>query len=624
MTRDVTRTPHHLGFLDAVTRRECVLVCRVTPHVEEMADALDSFVALSQLLNRLPPHLRLGTVLNARYVDWSEEEGAGTDARDGALTRAATRAAPQSRDDAADTLGCALAALRADAAFACYGFFKAPTTVLRVRGKDYDVDARGLEDEDVAEIEAACVPAPYGDLRTQTTVLDPSVRAALECAAPLADLCDVNEDGNEDGDEDSNEDGDEDGDEDETDETDATATTAATVTAALVPVQAAIERALTGCAVRLVPYKLNVYQAGGFFARHVDTPLEAGMLGSLVVGVPTKRGFRGGELLLHEGTGRGFAMRTPATDGDDGVRVLHVPPADAEARRTDAYAFDAFEGFGRADTGGIPWVAFWGDVPHEVSPVTEGVRITFTYAIMRAASDARAALETAPPLLGGAIVNSPDSDALLGVARTTAAVRAALVQTASAAVLEFARRFGPLGIVLSRRYGHTTTLTPSGLKGADAALYEALAAVGSERLDLQLQPVAVRTTTLYPREGFDSDTTSDVYSLSPADVACLRASAATSAAAPVSSPVSSPASSADEDEEDKDGDGPSATKRKRIETRPFVQFDSGVSTDDAAKARGVPVRTEHTDDVDFTGNSAQQGSDETLYLSVALLVTPAV
>ncbi len=36
---------------------------------------------------------------------------------------------------------------------------------------------------DVAVVESLCVPAPFGDLKTMTTKIDPKVRSALECSS---------------------------------------------------------------------------------------------------------------------------------------------------------------------------------------------------------------------------------------------------------------------------------------------------------------------------------------------------------------------------------------------------------------------------------------------------------
>ncbi|KAL0575720.1 hypothetical protein V5O48_006254 [Marasmius crinis-equi] len=91
-------------------------------------------------------------------------------------------------------------------------------------------------------------------------------------------------------------------------------------------------------------YKLNVYDKGGFFRAHKDTPRNERMFGSLVVVFPTPH--TGGDLVLRH-DGKEFTF--------DSGKVLA----------------------GSVDT--IAFVAFFSDVEHEVLPVTSGHRVTLTY-----------------------------------------------------------------------------------------------------------------------------------------------------------------------------------------------------------------------------------------------------
>ncbi|CAA7266077.1 unnamed protein product [Cyclocybe aegerita] len=94
-------------------------------------------------------------------------------------------------------------------------------------------------------------------------------------------------------------------------------------------------------------YKLNVYGPGAFFKAHVDTPRSDTMFGSLVVVLPTKH--EGGSLVFrHRGTEWTFDTAQAVSTG--------APP---ELRAA--------------------FVAFFGDVEHEVSVVTSGYRVTLTY-----------------------------------------------------------------------------------------------------------------------------------------------------------------------------------------------------------------------------------------------------
>ncbi|KAJ6579609.1 hypothetical protein DFH09DRAFT_1445941 [Mycena vulgaris] len=92
-------------------------------------------------------------------------------------------------------------------------------------------------------------------------------------------------------------------------------------------------------------YKLNIYDKGSFFKAHKDTPRGENMFGSLVIVFPTFH--VGGALLLrHNNKEQVF----------DSARIL-AP-------------FDASK---------LAYVAFYGDVEHEVAPVESGHRVTLTY-----------------------------------------------------------------------------------------------------------------------------------------------------------------------------------------------------------------------------------------------------
>ncbi|KAI0648568.1 hypothetical protein C8Q79DRAFT_905529, partial [Trametes meyenii] len=100
--------------------------------------------------------------------------------------------------------------------------------------------------------------------------------------------------------------------------------------------------------IRAELYKLNVYGQNAFFKVHKDTPDSESMLGSLVVVLPTPH--EGGALLLrHEGRQWSF----------DSAGIFDDLHSDAINH--------------------IAYVAFFGDVDHEVAPVKSGHRITLTY-----------------------------------------------------------------------------------------------------------------------------------------------------------------------------------------------------------------------------------------------------
>lgn len=90
-----------------------------------------------------------------------------------------------------------------------------------------------------------------------------------------------------------------------------------------------------------------VYEEGGKFARHKDTPRTARLVGTLVVGLPVAH------------TGGGFTI----VDGGSPHMVdWSGAPPDPRALR---------------------WVALFSDVDHEIAPVTSGARVTLVYSLVR-------------------------------------------------------------------------------------------------------------------------------------------------------------------------------------------------------------------------------------------------
>ena len=97
-------------------------------------------------------------------------------------------------------------------------------------------------------------------------------------------------------------------------------------------------------------YALNVYTSGGHFAPHKDTPRGQDMFGTLVVCLPSQ--FWRGEFVL---THRGVVQRF-----DWGQAIATQPEANQ-----------------------LHWVAFFGDVDHQVERVGVGARVTVTYLLRR-------------------------------------------------------------------------------------------------------------------------------------------------------------------------------------------------------------------------------------------------
>src|SRR5438552_2758165 len=97
-------------------------------------------------------------------------------------------------------------------------------------------------------------------------------------------------------------------------------------------------------------YTLNVYAEGGHFAPHKDTPRGSDMFGTLVVVLPSQ--FENGKLVLsHRGVVQKF---------DWGRAIQAQKPPNR-----------------------LHWVAFFGDVDHQIERIWFGARVTLTYLLRR-------------------------------------------------------------------------------------------------------------------------------------------------------------------------------------------------------------------------------------------------
>jgi len=192
-----------------------------------------------------------------------------------------------------------------------------------------------VNDLHAEKLEPYCTPATFGDLKSQVTLVDDSVRSALECKE--ANFRCVDRDLFENAKEYC----------DPIEWTSKDFYTIEERSSYLQAIQALISHKLCGKDVELVPYKLNVYKKGGFFKPHVDTPTDPEkMIGSLVICFPCSH--EGGELVVrHRG-------------------LEHV--------------FDFSKSSNVKNS--VSWAAFFSDCVHEVKPVKSGSRITMAYSIM--------------------------------------------------------------------------------------------------------------------------------------------------------------------------------------------------------------------------------------------------
>lgn len=99
-------------------------------------------------------------------------------------------------------------------------------------------------------------------------------------------------------------------------------------------------------AISASPYKLLIYEKGDFFLSHKDSEKEAGMFGTLIIGLPTT--YTGGELLVR-------------FDGAEEVIDFSKPSANYK----------------------MPFAAFFADCEHELKPVTSGYRVVLVYNLLQ-------------------------------------------------------------------------------------------------------------------------------------------------------------------------------------------------------------------------------------------------
>jgi len=169
---------------------------------------------------------------------------------------------------------------------------------------------------DTTTLSSFCSPAPFGDLVKMVTVIDNTVRTALECSLDKFELHKKGWCSN----------------------------SAWQALYFMEEIKECIECILVAKEIELVPYKLNIYEKGGFFKPHVDTPIiPEKMIGTLIVCLPCKH--TGGKLTVRH--------------------CSQVQEFDFSSNCQD-----------------IQWAAFYSDCVHEVEKVESGSRITVSFSIL--------------------------------------------------------------------------------------------------------------------------------------------------------------------------------------------------------------------------------------------------
>jgi hypothetical protein len=364
---------------------------------------------------------------------------------------------------------------------------------LVIGGRVLELSGRGLVK--ASDVLPHCTPAGFGDLRARATMLDESVRRASECRSPAFELVQLVQGS---GGKTSSFSG------------------SCAPPSFLEDIAEAITVGLLPRGFCLRPHKLNVYGPGGHFAPHVDTPTDPRMAGSLVVSLPCA--FDGGELVVADDAGA-RASYSSFVGGPGGGRIEGTEYAWGHGKRTDP--------------GLLHWAAFFGDVAHEVRVVTDGYRITVTYAIVCEDSPVRACVQKhwqralaypgrapatqavvaagfkkaagkkAPAAVAAAAAGSSDSvvgdTPYDGLVVPPGSSPAALLSSVHAALEVLApTSASPVGIILSHAYTLLSAANPGALLGCDAALFASMA----PRYGTCLVPVVFRRYMLQPGYAF--------------------------------------------------------------------------------------------------------------------------
>lgn len=137
------------------------------------------------------------------------------------------------------------------------------------------------------------------------------------------------------------------------------------------------------------PYSINIYEKGGKFLKHKDTPRGKDMFGTLVLCLPSL--FRGGALTVEMGD------QTHSYFGD--FTNFDGDYQESKSGHEDWWPHPMFRDR-QADASQIPWCAFFSGVDHQVQEVTAGVRVTMTYLLRRMESSTAAMSSPLPRTLG--------------------------------------------------------------------------------------------------------------------------------------------------------------------------------------------------------------------------------
>lgn len=366
---------------------------------------------------------------------------------------------------------------------------------LFIQSKDDQVPCGEICNLDYEKILEYCSVAPFGDLKTLATVVDTNVRNAFELEASKI-IWKRYDSWNK-------------------------AYERVTYSLSMFDsILFSIQRQFGDNTLTLVPYKLNIYKTGGFFKQHVDTPTDGEkMIGSLVVCFPSK--FQGGDLII--------------SHGDCNFKA----------------------NFDHVNDKTITWAAFYSDCIHEVKPVTDGMRVTLTFSIIK--SDDRH------------IVFS-NSNTIITRAPQLPYQLERPINTLISLLREI--NIPKVGFLLSYKYTFKG-LSAEILKGTDQYVYNGLTNAGFK---CSLIPVVRHYYHVYGMEGEEDVLSNDVYRFTEDDINHLLGK----------------------------------TERPVVEDSdiPFFEISAGSR-----------LLHSHQQGAEHTGNSSEPDVTDNLYFSAALVVT---
>ena len=313
--------------------------------------------------------------------------------------------------------------------------------------------------------------------------------------------------------------------------------------------------------VRVVPYKLNMYQAGGGFAWHADTP-EQDLIGTMLVG-----------LCEHDGE-KGFQIKHGAREKE--WNCVHKRTYSSWSQRPPSINSRC--------------ISFYADCPHKVE-VKEGKRATLAFKVYTKNVAAEKKVVTAEKKEGGgggggnAAASPSSSSAPSGAILPASARVPALLKRELRELFGFVlAKTKAVGIILDHAYNlHATEL-----KGIDAKMYEFLQQVPD--VDLQIIPVVVRDNFYgsYGECDAPESVSVVVYPLTDADLAHAVDEAKTGL----------------------------SDSFPHLDNIPFFFHNVGYKG-----TKGKKITASHVPYASYTGNESQPESAESVYLYRAVLVT---